>query len=93
MLFWGPQFNSAGQASACGCRDVDHDSELTLDATALARDLRGAYAGESLENLRNRFRNGNLPEICATCQHYGPQFEGEPMHLRIAQLIGDCRIW
>jgi hypothetical protein len=89
MLFSGPHILSDGRATACGCRDLDGKSQLALDSDALLADLKGAYNGRPIEALRNRFRDGDPPDVCITCRHYNPQFAGETLRVRISQLIGD----
>ncbi len=90
ILFSGPQFFSDGRATACGCRDLDGRSALALDPRALLEDMRAVYSGGAAQALRESFRRGAPPEICASCRLYTPQFAGESIGLRVRQLIADA---
>jgi hypothetical protein len=90
ILYSGPHFFSDGRATACGCRDLDGKSDLALDSHALVRDMRGIYSNGAVEQIRRRFRQGDVPGICASCRHYTPTFEGEPVSLRLRQIAADA---
>ena len=89
MLYTGPHFLSDGRATACGCRDVDGGSELQLTAESLLGDMQAVYRSGEIESVRERFRRGATPAICASCRHYTPQFEGEHVSRRLAQTFAD----
>jgi MoaA/NifB/PqqE/SkfB family radical SAM enzyme len=89
MLYSGPHFFSDGRATACGCRDLDGKSDLALDPQALLRDMRQVYADGAVEQLRERFRLGDAPDICRSCRHYNAEFEGESQGVRFRQLLAD----
>ena len=87
MLYSGPHFYSDGRATACGCRDLDGKSELALDGTSLLEDMRQVYSTGAVADMRDRFRRGDPPDICKSCRHYNPQFDGETFGLRLSQLL------
>jgi hypothetical protein len=89
MLFSGPHFFSDGRATACGCRDLDGKSQLALDGREVIEDLRKVYETGAVAGLRDRFREGDPPDICRSCRHYNPAFAGEPLGLRLSQLFSD----
>jgi len=89
ILFSGPHFFSDGRATACGCRDLDGISELALGSRELIEDMRQVYATGAVADLRERFRQGDPPDICKSCRHYNPAFAGEPLGPRLSQLLAD----
>ena len=92
ILYSGPHFFSDGRATACGCRDLDGKSDLALDSQELLSDMRGVYSSGAVEEIRERFRHGDAPEICKSCRHYNPTFEGEAIGLRLRQLAADAGV-
>ena len=90
MTFSGPHFLSDGRATACGCRDLDGTSELALDSNELLDDLSRVYDTGSVSVIRERFRQGDPPDICRSCRHYNPHYAGESVKLKLHQLSGDC---
>lgn len=91
MTFAGPHFLSDGRATACGCRDLDGKSDLALSPSALLTDMGTVYRSGAVHELRQRFREGRPPTICASCRHYNPTYEGEAWSTRLRQLMGDAR--
>jgi len=89
MTYSGPHYFSDGRATACGCRDLDGKSELALDPMQLEADLHAVYETGAMVGLRERFRAGTAPEICQSCRHYNPAYEGEAIPARLTQLVGD----
>jgi len=60
-----------GRMTACGCRDLNGDSELAL-GNIREQMLDAPWKDGRMEALRQRFRDGNPPDICRDCQHYSP---------------------
>jgi len=60
-----------GRMTACGCRDLDGTSELALGSIA-TQSLDAAWKDGRMEGLRQRFRDGNPPDVCRDCRHYVP---------------------
>jgi hypothetical protein len=84
----GPHFLVDGRATACGCRDL-HGDALAIGPEALT-DLRQSYRDGAGAAHINAFRDGTAHEICVTCRHYTPDPRGEPLRLRLAQLVADA---
>jgi MoaA/NifB/PqqE/SkfB family radical SAM enzyme len=87
----GPHFLSDGRATACGCRDLDGKSELALSPSDLIADMRHVYEVGAVATLRQRFRDGRPPDVCVSCRHYNPAYEGEAIRTRIQQVLADAR--
>ncbi len=71
VLYQGPLVLADGTMTACGCRDLEGTSELrlgNLNENSMAEIL----GGGKLEGLRQRFLDGNLPDVCRDCKHYSP---------------------
>jgi hypothetical protein len=90
MTVAGPHFLSDGRATACGCRDLDGTSELALSSDELLDDMRTAYEHGPMARIRQRFRDGDTPDVCQSCRHYNPLFDGEAVALRARQLAADA---
>jgi hypothetical protein len=69
MLYRGPQVLADGRMTACGCRDLEGDSDLAL-GSVLERTIDAAWKDGTMEGLRRRFVVGDLPDICSRCSHY-----------------------
>ena len=91
MTVAGPHFLSDGRATACGCRDLDGTSQLALSSDDLLDDMRGTYEHGAVARIRQRFRDDDAPDVCQSCRHYNPLFEGEAISLRLRQLAADVR--
>jgi hypothetical protein len=91
MTYSGPHFLSDGRSTICGCRDLDGKSDLALDSRLLIDDMRATYETGAVEAMRARFRRGDAPDICQSCRHYTPTWEGSPTRLRLKQVSADAR--
>jgi len=92
MLQSGPHLLASGKLTACGCRDLEGKSELS-DPKLFASfyesgDLEKVYYG-SMDNLRNKFLNHDLPVICATCRHYNPEYRFASLKDKLIQMGSD----
>ena len=68
---------------------MDGKSELALQTSSLLTDMKAVYEKGAVDELRERFRQNRPPEICSSCRHYGPTYEGETLRLRARQLVAD----
>ena len=69
MLYKGLNVYSNGRVGACQCRDFEANSELILGR--VENGLGPLWNGETLRNIRERWRRKNeIPEICRTCRYY-----------------------
>ena len=89
MTVAGPHFLSDGRATACGCRDLDGTSQLALSSDDLLKDMRAEYEQGAVARIRQRFRDSDVPDVCQSCRHYNPLFQGESVTLRLRQLVAD----
>lgn len=71
MLYAGPQVLADGVVTACGCRDLEGTSELRLGSIQ-EHTLSEIIGKGKLEVLRERFIQGELPDVCKDCRHYSP---------------------
>lgn len=71
MLYKGPHVLADGTITACGCRDLEGTSELRL-GNLRENSMAEILGGGKLEGLRQRFLDGNLPDVCRDCKHYSP---------------------
>lgn len=71
MLYSGPTVLADGRITACGCRDVNGASELLLGKLPEVK-ISDAWKNGQMNTLRERFLNGNIPDICKDCRHYVP---------------------
>lgn len=63
-----------GRMTACGCRDLDGTSDLAL-GNIDQQALEAPWRDGRMEALRQRFRDGNPPDVCRNCRHYVPANE------------------
>jgi len=70
-LYGGPLISVSGDVTACGCRDLEVNSDLYL-GNIIKTPLEKILAPAKMEALRNRFIKGNLPNICKDCRIYSP---------------------
>lgn len=49
------------------CRDLD--GEVVL-GSIIEQSVDEVWKGERIKNLRNKFRSGNIPEMCTRCEHF-----------------------
>jgi len=94
MLQSGPHAMASGKITACGCRDLEGKSELS-DPKLFApfyesASLEKVYYG-TMDTLRNRFLNGTLPTICATCRHYNPEYRFASLKDKLIQICADLK--
>jgi hypothetical protein len=68
-LYDGPIVFVDGSVGLCGCRDFDANSELVV-GNILDADLLSLWTGAVTRGLRQRFRDGQFPEICKKCTTY-----------------------
>lgn len=73
VLYDGPMITVGGRMTACGCRDLNADSELYL-GTFPETSIAAPYADGTVEAIRQRFRDGDPPAICRSCRHYRPAY-------------------
>jgi MoaA/NifB/PqqE/SkfB family radical SAM enzyme len=71
MLYSGPTVMADGRLTACGCRDLNVDSDLTL-GNIRKTSIDSAWIDGTMKKLRQRFTDGNPPDICKDCRHYNP---------------------
>ncbi len=71
MLYKGPHVLADGTITACGCRDLEGTSELRLGSLK-ENSMAEMLDSGKIENLRQRFLNGDLPDVCRDCKHYSP---------------------
>ncbi len=74
MLYNSTTILHDGRMTACGCRDLDGTSELALGHID-QQPLQAPWIDGRMEALRQRFRDGNLPDVCRDCRHYAPARE------------------
>ena len=60
-----------GTVTACGCRDLNGDSELVL-GNIRETPLRVMLRSEYFHKLQSDWLSGKLPSICVDCRHYRP---------------------
>jgi MoaA/NifB/PqqE/SkfB family radical SAM enzyme len=60
-----------GTVTACGCRDLNGDSELVL-GNIHETPLREMLRSEGFAKLQRDWLGGKLPSICVDCRHYRP---------------------
>jgi radical SAM protein with 4Fe4S-binding SPASM domain len=60
-----------GSMTACGCRDLNGRTELSLGKIQ-DQTLEAPWRDGRMEKLRQRFRDGDLPDVCRDCRHYTP---------------------
>ena len=65
---------SDGRMTACGCRDLNGKTELAL-GSIFEQDLNAPWLDGRMEAIRQRFRDGNPPDVCRDCRHYAPANE------------------
>ena len=71
MLYAGPMVQQDGSIVACGCRDLEADSELYLGNIDNIF-LKSAWFSKEMHHIRRRFIEGTPPRICRDCRHYAP---------------------
>ncbi len=71
MLYRGPMIYADGRLTACGCRDLEGTSELSL-GNLEDTPLRAPWSNGSMAGLRRRFVDGDPPDVCRDCTHYSP---------------------
>lgn len=74
MLYNSTTVLQDGRMTACGCRDLDGTSELALGSID-QQPLDAPWRDGRMESLRQRFRDGNPPDLCRNCRHYVPAHE------------------
>ena len=74
MLYNSITVLADGRMTACGCRDLNGTSELGLGSIHDQR-LDSPWIDGRMEALRQRFRDGNPPDVCRDCRHYVPARE------------------
>jgi MoaA/NifB/PqqE/SkfB family radical SAM enzyme len=60
-----------GTVTACGCRDLNGDSDLVL-GNIRDTSLREMLRSERFHRLQSDWLAGKLPSICVDCRHYRP---------------------
>ncbi len=65
----GPMVLADGNITACGCRDMDGSSELSL-GNITETTLAESWNNEKMKNIRRRFIGGEIPNICRDCTFY-----------------------
>lgn len=65
----GPMVFADGKVGLCGCRDFDANSEL-IAGNILEDSLLNIWQSEAVCRLRERFWNGDFPDICRKCSTY-----------------------
>ena len=73
VLYDGPTVFAGGQMTACSCRDLNANSELSLGRFQEV-GLQAPWRDGQMEKLRKQFKEGNLPGICRDCRHYRPAY-------------------
>lgn len=71
ILYSGPTILADGTMTACGCRDLNGNSELVL-GNIHEIPLDRPWVDGTMEKLRKRFMDGDLPDVCRDCRHYLP---------------------
>jgi len=71
VLYEGTTVLVNGKMTACGCRDLNGGSELDL-GTLKEKTLDDAWNDGTLRKIRQRFIDGNPPDICKDCRMYNP---------------------
>lgn len=66
QIYRGLTLRSDGSLTQCGCRDVDHDSEMTF-GNIKDTPLHKLINNGTWQKLYTGFCNGNVPEICKKC--------------------------
>jgi MoaA/NifB/PqqE/SkfB family radical SAM enzyme len=74
ILYGGPTILADGTITACGCRDVNGNSELVL-GNIQEMTLEQSWIDGKMDKLRQRFMEGNFPDVCQDCRHYLPMGE------------------
>lgn len=69
VLYRALKILSNGDATLCGCRDLNGDSELVL-GNIRVRSLREMWHDPRVEEIRNGFYLSTYPEICCDCSMY-----------------------
>lgn len=65
----GPIVYADGAVGLCGCRDFNADSELIV-GNIMGESLLEIWRSGQVKALRERFRDGNFPDICRKCTTY-----------------------
>ncbi|RJQ43498.1 MAG: radical SAM protein [Nitrospiraceae bacterium] len=68
-LYDGPIVFVDGKVGLCGCRDFNAQSELVI-GNIIESNLLDLWQSEKTRNLRQRFTDGNFPDICKKCTTY-----------------------
>lgn len=68
-LYDGPIVFSDGSVGLCGCRDFNADSELII-GNIMQASLLQLWRSQKTSALRDKFRKGEYPDICAKCSAY-----------------------
>jgi len=68
-LYDGPIVFSNGNVGLCGCRDYNADSELVV-GNIQNESLIELWRSKKVSSLRERFYEGNFPDICSKCTEY-----------------------
>ncbi len=68
-LYNGPIIYADGKVGLCGCRDYNTNSELIV-GNIMEQNLLDIWQSEKTMALRNRFFNGDYPDICKSCKVY-----------------------
>ncbi len=71
ILYGGPTLLADGKMTACGCRDLNGDSELGL-GNIKDVPLGQPWQDGTMAALRQRFLDGDPPDLCRDCRHYVP---------------------
>lgn len=74
MLYNSTTVLQDGRMTACGCRDLDGTSDLSL-GNIDQQPLDAPWRDGRMQALRQRFRDGNPPDVCRNCRHYVPAHE------------------
>ncbi len=69
VLYTGIKILSNGNATLCGCRDLNGDSELVL-GNIQNRSILDMWRDPSVEKIRSGFYRSTYPKICHDCSFY-----------------------
>jgi radical SAM protein with 4Fe4S-binding SPASM domain len=71
MLYRTTAVLADGTITACGCGDLTGQSDLAL-GNIRDTPLLAAWQDGRMERLRQRFADGDLPDLCRGCRQYQP---------------------
>ena len=71
QLYTSTMVYSNGNLGACACRDLNANSELIV-GNIQKNTIDEAWKNGALNKLRQRFIDGDLPDVCKDCCAYNP---------------------